>query len=57
MNELISEDTDASLSLADSIRHQVIAFSQRLRIDLFIIDKLMSMYNETVASDTNKATA
>jgi hypothetical protein len=50
MSELIDEDPKAHESLNDALRHQVVVSCQRLRVYLEVIDRLMAIYNQSVAS-------
>jgi hypothetical protein len=57
MSELIDEDVKAQESFDDSVRHQIVIQCQRLRVHLSLIDRLMSIYNQSVASAKGKGKA
>ena len=44
--ELVSKDPNSSAAFSDSLRSHIIAFCQRLKADLFVIDQLMTKYND-----------
>jgi hypothetical protein len=45
MAEIAKEDPQGQAEYQDAVRHHIIAFFQRLRICLFVLDKLMEIYN------------
>jgi hypothetical protein len=45
MVEISKEDPQGNAEYLDAVRHQVVATFQRLRLQLFILDKLMETYN------------
>jgi hypothetical protein len=44
MVELSKEDPQGSTEYHDAVKHQVVATFQRLRLQLFVLDKLMEAY-------------
>lgn len=45
MVEISKEDPQGNAEYIDAVRHQVVATFQRLRLQLFVLDKLMETYN------------
>jgi hypothetical protein len=54
ISELVAEDPSSQDAFQNSLRHQVVLACQSLRVSLIIIDKLMSMYNNSISSDPKK---
>ena len=54
MSELMIEDSQSQTAFQASLRHQVVSACQQLRVQLIIIDKLMSMYNNSRSSSDDK---
>src|SRR5271155_6040245 len=56
---LVQQITTANSTLQESfreaIRHQIAIISQRLRVDLVMIDRLLFVYNETLPSDSSSS--
>jgi gamma-glutamyl:cysteine ligase YbdK (ATP-grasp superfamily) len=56
MSELINEDDRAHEAFNDALRHQVVVASQHIRVHLRVVDRLMDLYNKSIAATSgNKA--
>ena len=47
MAEVAKEDPQGQSEYQDAIRHQVVAFFQRIRLSLLVLDTLMEEYNSS----------
>ena len=45
MAEIIKEDPQGHTEYQDAVRHQIVAFLQRIRLSLMVLDTLMEAYN------------
>lgn len=45
MAEIAKEDPQGQTEYQDAVRHHIVAFLQRLRVSLLVLDKLMDTYN------------
>jgi hypothetical protein len=50
ISELINEDSQAQDAFTGSLRHQIVANCQHLRVHLLLVDRLMTLYNESASS-------
>src|SRR5277367_1705332 len=50
MSEIQFEDPKAQDSFETAVHHQIVAICQNLRINLILIDHLMHLYNDALAS-------
>ena len=55
MSEIIDEDPKAQESFSDSLRHQIVITCQRLRVYLHLADRLMDLFNQSIASSSKPA--
>jgi hypothetical protein len=55
MSEIIDEDPKAQESFSDSLRHQIVITCQRLRVYLHLTDRLMDLFNQSIASTSKPA--
>ena len=45
MAEIAKEDPQGHTEYQDAVRHQIVAFFQRIRLSLLVLDTLMEAYN------------
>jgi len=50
VSALVKEDNQAYLAFNDGVRHEIVVNCERLRVHLSLIDRLMSIYNLSVAN-------
>jgi hypothetical protein len=50
ISELIDEDSQAQDAFTGSLRRQIVANCQHLRVHLLLVDRLMTLYNESASS-------
>jgi hypothetical protein len=48
MNEIAKEDPHGHAEYQNAVRHHIVAFAQRLRVCLLVLDKLMESYNSAL---------
>ncbi|KAF8799678.1 hypothetical protein BYT27DRAFT_7342857 [Phlegmacium glaucopus] len=53
IDEITREDPQGHTEYQQSIRHHVVAFCQRIRVSLLVVDHLMALYNTSV-TDSSK---
>jgi hypothetical protein len=47
MAEIAKEDPQGNTEYQDAIRHQIVAFFQRIRLSLLVLDTLMEAFNDS----------
>ena len=57
VNEIINEGGSGTRVFEDALRHHIVLFLQRLRVCLFVIDKLMTAYNTSVEQNQSASAA
>ena len=55
IQQITTGDSTHQESFREAIRHQIVVISQRLRVDLVMIDRLLFVYNETLPSDSTSS--
>jgi hypothetical protein len=56
ISELVNEDVRAREAFNDALRHQVVVCCQHVRAHLRVVDRLMDLYNKSIAATPgNKA--
>ena len=55
IQQITTGDSTHQESFREAIHHQITVISQRLRVDLVMIDRLLFVYNETLPSDSSSS--